>query len=102
MPKTKRIKVTKEDVSKFIMPNRCDICTVGIGTSMLFYENAWRPFKHYEPKVYIYYWSGGRLSLCKECYDNIVSSKDPDKYICPQLFATKTRYGEIKKALQKA
>jgi len=75
------IKVTKEDVTKIIMPNRCDICTIGIGTSMLFYENTWRPFKHYEPIVYVFHTNNGRLKVCKECFEELNAMKEPEEYI---------------------
>jgi hypothetical protein len=74
-------KTNKADVSKRIMPNRCDLCGIGIGKSMLYYENTWRPFSHIETKAYHYYWEKGRIKLCKECLDFVNKQKDPDVYL---------------------
>lgn len=63
------------------MPNRCDICTIGIGTSMLFFENTWRPFKHYERTVFTFYSNKGRLRVCEECLNDLTNMKNPNEYI---------------------
>lgn len=94
-----KLKVTKQDITKVIMPNKCDICTIGIGTSMFYYGNTWRPFKHLEPKVNIYRYSGGRIKVCSECLEELNKMKDPDYYIEFQLgrLSKRTFYGETKK-----
>ena len=94
-----KLKVTKEDVTKVIMPNKCDICTIGIGTSMFYFENTWRPFKHIEPKVYTYYYLGGRIKICSECLKELEQMKDPEYYIAFQLnkLSRRTSYAEAKR-----
>ena len=88
MPK---IKITKEDVTKVIMPNKCDICTIGIGKSMFYYENTWHSFEHLEKKVIPYYWSCGRVNVCSDCAEEIKKMKNPDHYIASQFIKVKLR-----------
>ena len=80
MPKSK--KITREDVTKKIMPNRCDLCGIGIGVSMLYFENAWRPHKHLHDKIQRYYSETyGSVKLCDECFADLNKHQDKDSYI---------------------
>jgi len=73
------IKETKVDVVKKIMPNRCEVCSIGIGQSMLFFENAWRPFQHTMKEVHYFIWDKGRVKVCADCYEDLFRIKDPKK-----------------------
>lgn len=78
-------------MTKKIMPNKCDLCTIGIGTSMLYFENTWRPYKHINQKVFHFNWEEGRLRVCEDCYERLKKMEDPDTYIRKLLKSLKQR-----------
>ena len=87
------VKKTREDVSKKIMPNKCDLCGIGIGKSMLFYDGTWRMHKHIEKKPYYYDWEGGRIKICSECRYDLKKNKNAKVYL-KRLFSNPKRSGE--------
>jgi hypothetical protein len=84
--KKKKKRTIREDVVKRIMPNKCELCTVSIGTSMLFYNNAWRPFKSPYKKVHYFYYETGRIKVCSDCYKKLSKMENPAKYIEENVF----------------
>lgn len=83
------IKGNKQDISKVIMPNKCDICTIGIGRSVLFEDKIWKIHNHIEVEVHPYYYYNGMVKVCKECFDELNSMKNPDFYIANQFIKIK-------------
>lgn len=81
MPNEKDVKV--------IMPNKCDICTIGIGKSVIFEDKIWKIHKHIEPMIYQYYYYNGMVKVCKECFEELNKMKNPDHYIASQFIKIK-------------
>jgi hypothetical protein len=71
----------RQDVTKRIMPNKCDICGIGIGTSMLYFENTRRPYKHDQQRLYFYTYSGKRLRVCGECIEFLDRQENPEQFL---------------------
>lgn len=82
----------RTDVTKSIMPNRCDLCSIGIGTSMLYFENTWRPFKHIETRPYNYQWFGTKLKVCEDCFKELKNMKNVNAYLKRQFDKRKLKH----------
>lgn len=66
---------------KRIMPNRCGMCLIGIGKSMLFYDGTWRQFKHLEEDAHVVRFNGNRITVCGDCFERLEKEKDVGKYL---------------------
>lgn len=70
---------------KRITPNLCDFCTIGIGRSMLFYDGAWRQYKHLHQKVHILRYGGRRYKLCASCQHDLDKAENRQAHIKRKL-----------------
>lgn len=70
---------------KKIVVNKCDLCQIGIGESMLYYEGTWRKYKHDSKKAYEYKYKNTKLRLCIDCFEKLTSMKEVDKYLRKNL-----------------
>ena len=82
----------KPDVNKIIMPNRCDLCSIGIGTSMVCEKGVWSTYRHIEKKINNFYWKEGKIRVCDECLDDLNKKKNSDKYLS-KLFSKRVIRG---------
>jgi hypothetical protein len=85
----------RSDVKRKIMPNKCEVCGIGIGKSMLFFENTWRPFKHYAEKVFYFEWDGGRVRVCQDCDEYLNKIDDANAHLKTLFNNRKKRNEEI-------
>jgi hypothetical protein len=74
---------------KTVVLNKCDFCQIGIGTSMLFDRGTWREYKHSCKKAREFKWRGGIMRVCDDCYETLMSKKEPAKFIKQSLKGTK-------------
>jgi len=88
----RRRKPNRADVSKRIMPNKCRMCHIGVGKSMLFYEGTWRPFKHIENKMRYFYYDGGKIKVCDDCYERLTEMEKPSGYIKDNIFEKERKW----------
>ena len=86
--KKKKRTLFREDVTKRIMPNRCELCSAGIGKTMLFYNGTWRPFTNPDEVARHFYYETGRVKVCSSCYERLERTEDPAKYIKENAFKT--------------
>lgn len=70
---------------KKIVINRCGLCSIGIGESMLYYEGTWRKYKHDSKKAYEYDYKDKKLRLCIDCFEKLTNMKEVDKYLKKNL-----------------
>jgi hypothetical protein len=66
---------------KNIVVNRCDICRIGIGKSMLFFDGTWREYEHSSKEVYEFKYKDGIARVCLDCYEDLSAMKSPTRYI---------------------
>jgi len=66
---------------KKISVNRCELCQIGIGKSVLFSNGTWREYVHDCKKVYEFKYKDGALRVCVDCFENLSKTEDPTRYI---------------------
>ena len=62
---------------KLIMPDKCSLCGIGIGTSMQFDNGVWKEFKHIHSKYNEIPYKDTILKVCDWCLEDL--NKKPNK-----------------------
>lgn len=65
---------------KRIMPNLCDNCTIGIGTSMQKTDGVWQQYQHQNKKVHRFSYKKQRFKFCTECFERMQKA-GKEKYL---------------------
>lgn len=66
---------------KLIMPDKCDLCTIGVGTSMQFTDGIWVEFHHLHDKYYEMDVGLRHLRLCEWCFDDMQKRENKSQYL---------------------
>lgn len=67
----------KSYLRKRIMPNLCECCTIGIGTSMQKVQGVWQQYYHENRKVNRFRYKKRVYKLCDDCYER--AEKKPER-----------------------
>lgn len=66
---------------KLIMPDKCDLCTIGIGKSMQFHDGVWTEITHMHDKFYEMKIGGKEYKMCEWCYEDMKKRENKAGYL---------------------
>jgi hypothetical protein len=66
---------------KRIMPNKCDCCDIGIGTSMLKEGKTWIQHQHIFDQFHTFRTPRKKYKVCKWCFEDLQKHKRPLAYM---------------------
>lgn len=56
---------------KRIMITTCDLCTIGIGTSMQKMDKVWQQYRHDNKEIYKFRYKKKTYRLCEGCFERV-------------------------------